>query len=376
MLIFKRSIIAEIISYTGITLFTLIIIWLSILLMRLLGEVSKGNIEIEILAILVNFSIITALPIILTISLFISILATVTRNCIESEMIIWISNGLSLFKWINPILTVSLPIALLVAALTLIISPWSYDQINKYRNYYGSHSQFSKLPKDEFIEFDCGKGVLFIENAINDSDMSKEYESQNIFVKISDYEGLSILSAKHLQYDINQNNESSSFILSQGHRYDIKLKSNEARIIHFDKYIFPLYQKLPIIVKTDKKNEAVDRSFKNISTASLIKNYTKPAQAQIIWRISIPLATINLAILAIPLGSIHFSNKISGQVCNFLIATLISLIYINLINFSCIWISSGKIKFYYGFLVHIALSLASFLLILISLYKKQLLIKG
>src|SRR3546814_20096567 len=53
---------------------------------------------------LAAFSSITALPVILSVSLFIAVLTTVTRNFRESEMVVWFASGLSLKDWIGQVL--------------------------------------------------------------------------------------------------------------------------------------------------------------------------------------------------------------------------------------------------------------------------------
>jgi lipopolysaccharide export system permease protein len=68
------------------------------------------------------------------------------------------------------------------------------------------------------------------------------------------------------------------------------------------------------------------------------------------WRIALPLAALNLALLAIPLGAVNPRLGRSGDI---LIAGLVGLLYMNLINLSRGWIGSGKLDFHTGvWLVH------------------------
>jgi len=63
------------------------------------------------------------------------------------------------------------------------------------------------------------------------------------------------------------------------------------------------------------------------------------------WRISLPLAALNLALLAIPLGAV---NPRLGRSGDLLIAGLVGLLYMNLMNLSRAWISNGKLSFGVG----------------------------
>src|SRR3546814_6167980 len=80
MSLFKRSVVSEIMSHAGIVFSTLLVVWLSVLLVRLLGEAANGDIGANVVLGLAAFSSITALPVILSVALFIAVLTTVKRN--------------------------------------------------------------------------------------------------------------------------------------------------------------------------------------------------------------------------------------------------------------------------------------------------------
>src|SRR5690554_2437056 len=119
MSLFKRSVFSEITSHAGVVFSTLLVVWLSVLLVRLLGQAATGDIGANVVFGLAAFSSITALPIILSVALFVSVLTTVTRNYRESEMVVWFASGLSLASWIRPVMSFAVPVALVVSALTL-----------------------------------------------------------------------------------------------------------------------------------------------------------------------------------------------------------------------------------------------------------------
>src|SRR3546814_16363080 len=115
MSLFKRSVVSEISSHAGVVFSTLLVVWLSVLLVRLLGEAANGTIGANVVFGLATFSSITALPVILSVSLFIAVLTTVTRNFRESEMVVWFASGLSLKAWIRPVLRCAVPVAIIIA---------------------------------------------------------------------------------------------------------------------------------------------------------------------------------------------------------------------------------------------------------------------
>jgi lipopolysaccharide export system permease protein len=164
MSLFKRAVFSEITSHAGIVFSTLLVVWLSVLIVRLLGEAASGDIGANVVLGLAAFSSITALPVILSVSLFVAVLTTVTRSYRESEMSVWFASGLSLAQWLRPVMQFALPVAAVVAVLTLFASPWSYGQIAEYRQRFEQRSDLSRISAGQFIETDDGKRVFFADS--------------------------------------------------------------------------------------------------------------------------------------------------------------------------------------------------------------------
>jgi lipopolysaccharide export system permease protein len=76
-----------------------------------------------------------------------------------------------------------------------------------------------------------------------------------------------------------------------------------------------------------------------------MEDNTTNTWSQVMWRISMPLAALVLAITAIPLGAV---NPRLGRSGDLLIAGLVALLYMNLINLFRAWIGDGRIPFGVG----------------------------
>ena len=83
------------------------------------------------------------------------------------------------------------------------------------------------------------------------------------------------------------------------------------------------------------------------------------------WRLGIPLAALNLAVLAIPLS---FVNPRAGRANNFLFALLTYMIYSNLLSVSQAWVAQGRLAFGIGvWAVHVGM----FLLLIVLFHRRQ-----
>lgn len=344
MSLFKRAVISEILSHAGVVLSTLLVVWLSVLLVRLLGEAASGNIGAEVVLSLAVFSSITALPVILTVSLFIAVLTTITRSYRESEMVVWFTSGLSLTAWVRPVLRCIVPIAVLMGLLTFYASPWAYRQLSEYRQRYELRSDLSKITVGQFIETDEGRRVFFTEPPQQSGE-----ELGNVVARVIDDEGwVNIITADSAHIETADNGD-RFLVLNQGQRYDLLPGQKQLRLASFDKYGVRLESKDEQSSPENIRFQA-EQSIKGRPTAQLFKDNTDRSWAQIMWRLAMPLALLNLSLLAIPLGAVNPRLGKSGDV---LLAGLVGLLYMNLINLSRGWIASGSLAFGLGvWLIH------------------------
>jgi lipopolysaccharide export system permease protein len=82
---------------------------------------------------------------------------------------------------------------------------------------------------------------------------------------------------------------------------------------------------------------------------------TSPAKAELMWRLSLPIACLVLIMLAIPLG---FVNPRAGSSANMIIAVLIFFTYNNLIKVIESGIRRGKFTFAFSWWpLHVAMVL-------------------
>ena len=87
-MLFHSSIRKELARTFGATLVVLITIVMTIILIRTLGQASRGTVNPSEVMMVMGFSVLGYLPVLLTLSLFISIVGTLSRMYGDSEMVI------------------------------------------------------------------------------------------------------------------------------------------------------------------------------------------------------------------------------------------------------------------------------------------------
>ena len=117
-MIFRRSLLREF-TATGIaTFFVLLAITITTQLIRFLGYAARGNISSDAVLTFLGFASLRYLPHLLSITLFISVLMTLTRSYRDSEMVVWFTSGQGLNSWIRPVLIYAAPVTVVIATLS------------------------------------------------------------------------------------------------------------------------------------------------------------------------------------------------------------------------------------------------------------------
>src|SRR5437763_14301368 len=108
-MIFHRALLREFASLAGAVFMALFAIALTTQLIRLLGKAAGGSIPTDAVLAFLGFFALGALPVLLSLTMFISVLMTLTRGRGDSEMVIWFCSGLSLPAWLKPVMMFALP---------------------------------------------------------------------------------------------------------------------------------------------------------------------------------------------------------------------------------------------------------------------------
>ena len=150
---------------------TLFLISLTVRLIRLLGQAAGGKLPSDAVVAFLGFFSLNALPILLSLTLFITILLTLTRGYRDSEMVIWFNSGLSLAAWVKPVMMFAGPLVAVIAALSIFISPWAVQKSEEYRVKVDNRDEVSRVNPGVFGESSSKDRVFFVESMSGDATM-------------------------------------------------------------------------------------------------------------------------------------------------------------------------------------------------------------
>src|SRR4051794_31022376 len=142
-MIFRRSLVREM-TATAVGLFiVLLAILFTNLVLRLLSRAAGGAVAPEGILALLGFNALFYFNILLSVALFLTVLLTLSRWYRDSEMIVWLTSGLSLTAWLRPILLFAAPFLLAIVVLSLYLSPWAEQRKLEYERQLESKDDIS-----------------------------------------------------------------------------------------------------------------------------------------------------------------------------------------------------------------------------------------
>ena len=97
-MIFQRALLREF-ATTGVAAFVVLLaITFTTQFIRFLGYAARGSISTDAVLTFLGFAGLRYLPILLSLTLFVSILLSLTRSYRDSEMVVWFSSGQGLLS--------------------------------------------------------------------------------------------------------------------------------------------------------------------------------------------------------------------------------------------------------------------------------------
>lgn len=316
-MIFQRALRRDLLSTAGAVFTTLFTITITVMLIRILGQAAGGKVASSDVVALMGFSALNYLPIILNLTGFISVLLVVTRSYQDSEMVVWFASGLSLSRWIAPVIWFGLPIVLMTAVLSLFLTPWSNQQSAIYKERYANREDIARVSPGRFQESSSSNRVFFVEGISGDTTRVK-----NVFVSSMQNGKTSVVVAREGTVEIEPSGD-KFLVMHQGRRYDGVPTQSDFQLMEFDRY--------GVLVGSESKAVVGDTTSRALSTRELLKNRSSFNDGELLWRASLPVMGILLMLLAIPLG---FVNPRGGRSANLLIALFLFIFYSNMLSFA------------------------------------------
>lgn len=305
----------------------LLIIMVANILARILSKVTEGALPADALLLLVGLKVINLLVTLIPLGLYLGVLLAFGRLYRDSEMSAIAACGAGLKSLYRPVVLNGLIGVILIGVLTFWASPWAARFEQRITERVADQSVTSLLGAGKFVEILGGSAIVFTESLSAD-----KQQFMQVFVHRDLENGaFEIETAKSAIYQRDPVTDSEFIVFVDGVSVVGRPGGQSYQRTQFARH--------GVLLPRDERAEvALENSARTFSQLWRIDDPQSTAEIQ--WRISIPLAALLLALLAVPLS--HSSPR-QGRYSKIAVAILIYVPYANLLVLSRKWLAAGTI---------------------------------
>ncbi|MEL7310913.1 MAG: LPS export ABC transporter permease LptF [Pseudomonadota bacterium] len=303
----------------------LLLILLANQVARVLGDAAKDKVAKDAVFDVIGLTALQYMTIIIPFGLFLAIMLALARLYSDSELPAMLACRIGPGGVIRPLAWLAFPLATFVAWLALVVAPDSLRKIEEIGAQTERQLDLTALEPGRFVSFDGGAGVVFA------SEVTEDGVLRDVFLQRRDEARVEVVLARTGTQRQAEGVDSSVIVLNNGWRYLGKPGERVFEIIAFGEYGLPFTLPAPEALELDPEAQPLSQ---------LIGNDDNLARAELQWRISIPIATLVLAILAVPLSR---SQPRQGRYGKLAVGVLVFIIYFNLMGAGKVWVERDSV---------------------------------
>lgn len=326
-LIIDRHISWEIIRPFGTGLGLLVLVFIGFSAARQLSLAADGQMDILTAFKLIGLNTLITLEILLPSAFFFSVLAAIGRLYRDSEMRAFYAAGVSRARILEAVLKLSLVIALVTGLMSVLGRPWAFRTSYALESQAAAQFDLKQMSADQFVNMG-GSDYTFI---ARDIDLDKGLH-KGVFLQ-KDYEEQKrseIIVAESAAMPTLNPGQATQATFYNGYNYLLDKNNHQDVTVQFKEMVVHL--------ANDEAQEKYRR--KAETTLTLAQSADPKDVAEYQWRVSTPLATILLALIAVPLAR---SAPRESRFHNFSIALLAYIALFSMVSVLRTFIEQGKL---------------------------------
>lgn len=293
---------------------------------QVLGDVAKDRVPKDAVFMVLGLTGIQYLTLLLPIGLFLSIMLAMGRLYSDSEMPAMMACRVGPAGIYRPLLWIVIPLSLGVFWLSADVGPRALASIERIGIEARRQADLASIEPGTFVSGNDDDSVVYAESVLGPGRV------ENVFLQRQVPTGeIEVVLAKRGEQRDSADRDTRFFVLYNGRRYFGVPGTTEFAVIEFGEHGIPY--RLP-----DREDEELDPPA--LPVDELIGSDDLERIAELQWRISIPIATFVLAMLAVPLSR---SQPRQGRYGRIAVGLLVFIIYFNLLSAGRAWLESGAV---------------------------------
>ncbi len=329
--ILDRYIFREIASTWFVVTLVLMLVLLTNQFARVLGDVAKGKLPKDAAWDVIGLSAAQYLTILIPIGLFLAVMLALGRLYRDSEMPAMMACRVGPAGIYRPLLLILAPLTAAVAWLAVDLGPRALLAVDRIGAEARREADLASIEPGRFTTIGPDDAVVYGERVRDDGVMENVFMQRQLGA-----DKLEIVVARRGEQIESDDPDVRFLVLHEGRRYEGIPGTSRFRVVEFLEHGIPY--RLPSLEPAPPTPRAMP--FRDLLGSDAL-DYV----AEVQWRLGIPLATVILSIIAVPLAK---TQPRAGRYGRLAVGLLVFIIYLNLLSAARAWIEQGALVPYIG----------------------------
>lgn len=314
-MIIERYLVREIIAtFVGVALL-LALIFFGGTFVRILAEAADGNYPARLVLTLFALKGVGNLVFILPLAFFLAVLLALGRLYRDSEMVVLYACGVGPRRIYYSVALLAVPVAAALGLLALSFAPWAEEQSYRLLDKAGAAPAIEGIAAGRFNKAGAGGQLVYVEEIAGDRKTLRK-----VFAYGEAGGRKQLLSAEQAHEFNDPATGERYLVLQDGFRYEGLPGAPDFKVIEFKEHGLRLVERT--VQPSARPRHAV-------SSMTLWQSADRGDGAELQWRMAVPLSTLLLGLLAVPLSR---SSPREGRYGRLFGGIVVYLLYNNLLT--------------------------------------------
>ena len=325
--ILDKMIVQDLLKTLLSVLTVIVVIIVSRKFIRILDDAIAGQVSNETLLSILGLKTVVASVEFLPVAVFMAVLMVLGRMYRDQEMAAISSAGGGAGALYRAVFLLVFPLSVLAVGLSLYVAPWAEARVDKLMQQGEESADLRGIAAGKFSEYSQGDLVFYVETITADKKMHK------VFVQNRQHGNVAIINAEAARF---KDLPDGRYIIFE-HGEQVKGQPGALN------YVIEQFAEYAVRIETKASSATLNKQALPVDVLWGANETLAIAELQ--RRFSIPLGTLLLSFIAVPLAQISPRGGVYG---NMLVGFLIYFSYGNLVRVSQGWVMSGAITPWLG----------------------------
>ncbi len=322
-----------------------------------LADAAAGKISSSLVFELLWLKLVSVLPKLLPVTIFLAVILTYSRLVSDNEMAVLSASGMSKLEQLKIVFLLVAPVCIFVAGISFFVAPWAEVRLQELKTQARQEADITGIAAGQFKEFSKGNRVVYVESLSDD-----KTSMENIFLQVRQHGKLGVLTSDRATFELDEESGNRYIIFEDGRRYVGVPGGLDYKITEFKTYA--------ILVEANEAALKAANRLESIPTSVLLFSDVPSHKAELQWRVSSIFSCMLLSLLAVLLSQLPIGEKRYALI---FISMLIYFIYSNLLGVSKSLLKHDEIPSIIGlWWVHVLLIIAMLVLYFLPQIRRRL----